>query len=242
MGHEDFLPPEYVEHRADRRTQALGLGLFLIVIAAVLLAFLAKRSDWQRVSAIRDQVTTRYEEAGQEVAVIAALEERQRRIHERARVAASLVERLPRSVLLSEFINRMPPGLGLLEYDLHTVQIKAAAPKTADGRNSRAGRAKKRPAEVDAPLQAPTYRTVVSMLGFAPTDLQVSEFLAELNGHSLFEDVVLQFSEETDMNGMIVRQFRVTCALGPDADIRNVTPRRAPRAIGTPFTAVETSR
>lgn len=239
MLHEDFLPPEYVEHRADRRMQAFGMGLFLIVVASVSIAFMAKRSDWQRVSAIRDQVTVRYEAAGQEVAVITALEERQSRIHERARIAASLVERLPRSVLLSEFINRMPPGLGLLEFDLHTVQVKAPAPKTAKGR---AGRARKKLGDAEALPKAPTYRTQVSMLGFAPTDLQVSDFLAELNAHVLFEDVALMFSEETQLNGMDVRQFRVTCSLGPDADIRNITPRRAPRTIGAPLAGVEFNR
>ena len=76
-------------------------------------------------------------------------------------------------------------------------------------------------------LEAVRYRTDIALLGFAPTDLQVSTFLAELNAHPLLEQVALQFSEETEMDGVSVRQFRMTCSLGPDADIRAIEPRRA---------------
>jgi len=231
MQQNDFLPREYVEHRDDRRTHTLGLALFGIVVAAVALAFLAKQSDWQRVSDIRDRVTSNYELAGEQVAVIVALEEKQRKIHERARIAASLVERLPRSTVLSEFINRMPAGLGLLEFDLHTHVMQATTPESATvGRSSRADRS---PEPEPVQLEAVRYRTDIALLGFAPTDLQVSEFLAELNAHPLLEQVVLQFSEETDMDGVSVRQFRMTCSLGSNADIRAVEPRRADgRAAG----------
>lgn len=223
MSRDDFLPDEYVEHRQDRRTQGLGLALFGVVVLAVAIAFMVKQADWSRVREIRDRVAERYEEAGAQVEAIAALEARQRRIHDRAVIAASLVEKLPRSTLLAEFINRMPPGLGLLEFDLHARAEVAQPPAGISVRSDR-----ERSSDPDPP-SAPRYRTEVSLLGFAPTDIQVSEFMSQLNAHELIDEVVLQFSEETEMDGRLVRQFRITCALGPDADIRSLAPSRVGR-------------
>lgn len=231
MQQNDFLPQEYVEHRADRRTHVFGLALFGLVVAAVALAFLTKQSQWHQVRDIRDEVTARYEAAGEEMAAITALEERQRKIHERARIAASLVERLPRSIVLSEFINRMPVGLGILEFDLHTHAVHAPGPDgVASGRQSRSSRSEKPEPAQPKPAR---FRTDIALLGFAPTDLQVSEFLAQLNDHPLLDDVMLLFSEETELDGASVRQFRLTCSLGPDADIRAVNLRHVDsRATG----------
>jgi hypothetical protein len=64
----------------------------------------------------------------------------------------------------------------------------------------------------------------VSLLGFAPTDVHVSAFLAALNEHPLLENVSLHFSEEIDLNELSVRQFRIKVELGPDADFHGVTP------------------
>jgi hypothetical protein len=236
MSHDDFLPEEYVEHRQDRRTQIIGLALFGIVVTAVAVAFAVKQADWNKVSAIRDQIAIRYDEAGAQVEAIASLEARQQRIHDRASIAAGLVERLPRSVLLAEFINRMPAGLGLLEFDLHTRVVNPPKGPTPIGRGARAQRN-----EVDEPdvLDIPKYRTDITLLGFAPTDLQVSAFLSALNAHGLIQHVVLQFSEETEMDDQLVRQFRITCSLGPEADIRMLTVEDAPAVQTTSWATME---
>ncbi len=220
MPAEDFLPTEYVEHQADRRTHAFGLTLFGVVVAVVAIAFLAKQRDWERVQQVRDEITARYEEAGEQVEVISSLQERQRRIHDRATVAAGLVEMIPRSTLLATFINRMPAGLGLLEFDLHTHKVQAPKPPGADAATSRRAARAEAASVPDAPTAA-RYRTDITLLGFAPTDLQVSAFLAELNAHPHLHDVVLQFSEHVEMDAVPVRQFRMTCSLGPDADLRS---------------------
>ncbi len=223
MKHDDFLPPEYIEHRDDCRTHVIGLVLFGVVIIAVAVAFMVKQSQWSRVKAIRDQTADRYAMVVLEMKAISDLQEDQSEILGRAIVAASLVERLPRSTLLAEITNRMPPGLGLLEFDLHTELVEQQETRVATGRS---GRCQNNQATNEVITKVIGYRTNITMLGLAPTDLHVSEFLSELNSHPLIDAVMLRFSEETQVEGEEVRQFRITCSLGPEADIRTITPRR----------------
>ncbi|MDP7070834.1 MAG: hypothetical protein QF561_05750 [Phycisphaerales bacterium] len=224
---DDFLPQEYIEHRQDRRMHMAAVGLFAIVLCGVAIAFAVTRADWRHIRGIRDQVSLRYEEAADQVRTLATLEERQARIAERAELAASLIDRLPRSVLLAEFINRMPSDLGLLEFELTAHQLAPAHAADADAPANLPSRGRTS-AEVaeDPRVEPPRWRTEISLLGFAPTDVHVSAFLAALNEHPLLEDVNLQFSEEIDLNDVAVRQFRIKARLGPDADCRSLTPTR----------------
>jgi hypothetical protein len=220
MLHEDFLPPEYVEHRQDCRMHVIGLVLFGVVVVAVVVAFFVKQAEWNRVNAIRDNLASRHVQVVLEMNTISALEATQADILGRAIIAASLVERLPRSTLLAEITNRMPTGLGLLEFDLHTKVVEKVETDAAPGRS---GRSQSTQPTADTVITVIGFRTNITMLGFAPTDLHVSEFLSELNGHPLIEDVMLRFSEETEIEHQSVRQFRITCSLGPTADIRSIT-------------------
>ncbi len=217
---DDFLPDEYIDHRLDRRMHVAAMALFTVVLAGVAVAFFVTRSDWHHVRDVRDQISIRYEEAADQVRTLTELETRQARIAERAELAASLIDRLPRSVLLAEFINRMPPGLGLLEFELESHRMQTASQPQSGPANRPARAATASEAAEDTRTVAPRWRTEISLLGFAPTDVHVSAFLSALNNHPLLEDVTLQFSEETELNELPVRQFRIVTSIGPDADCR----------------------
>jgi hypothetical protein len=222
---DDFLPREYIEHKQDRRMHVAAICLFAVVLAGVVVAFFITRSDWHRVREIREQVSIRYQEAADQVRILSELEDRQSRIAERAELAAGLIDRLPRSVLLSEFINRMPVGLGLLEFELTSHLLPSTLRDSTDAPSNRPRRGQTTAeAKTDPRVEPPRWRTEVSLLGFAPTDVHVSAFLAALNEHPLLENVSLHFSEEIDLNDLSVRQFRIKVELGPDASFQGVSP------------------
>ncbi|MDP7030336.1 MAG: hypothetical protein QF733_08960 [Phycisphaerales bacterium] len=220
---DDFLPDEYIDHRLDRRMHLAAIGLFVVVLSGVAVAFFVTRSDWHHVRNVRDQISVRYEEAADQVRTLTELEDRQRKIAERASLAASLIDRLPRSVLLSEFITRMPPGLGLLEFELEAHRVAVESPPHSGPANRPARPATSTEAAEDARAVAPRWRTDISLLGFAPTDVHVSAFLSALNDHPLLQNVTLQFSEETELNELPVRQFRIITSIDPDSDCRAPT-------------------
>ena len=73
------------------------------------------------------------------------------------------------------------------------------------------------------------------MVGVAPTDLEVSRYLAELNAYPLLDNVTLAYSEETDFEGRIMREFKILMDLAPDADVREMDQLIIPRGIKDPM-------
>jgi hypothetical protein len=69
----------------------------------------------------------------------------------------------------------------------------------------------------------------ISMVGVAPTDLEVSKYMAELNAYSLLRDVSLEYSEQKDIEGRSMRQFKINMSLDPAGDVRRIDPLTVPR-------------
>ena len=215
---DSFLPVEYTEQRRDRGTHILAMLLFITVMTGVVSAFLWKRTEWRKVEEVRKQVEIRYEQAGIEVGQLMLLQQAQQATIEKAELAAALVEKVPRSILLAELINHMPPGLGLDELKLESTRIIIKPdPKDTKGHK---GRSAVRSAEDKGPPAAPIYDTRLSLTGFAATDVHVSEFLAALNDHVLFQDVNLVSSRENISDNQVSREFRIKMKLRREADSR----------------------
>jgi len=220
---DSFLPNEYTEQRIDRRTHVMAMLLFVVVLVAVFAAFLWKRNEWKQVEHVRQEVEERYEAAGAEVTQLMMLKVAQQVTITRAELAAALVEKVPRSILLAELINHMPAGLGLLEFKLESSRIvdpEKNKGKNSKGRKSRAGT---RNQKQDERPEAPRYNTRLSLTGFAPTDVHVSEFLAALNDHMLLENVNLVSSQETVAEDRTIREFKLTAVLPSNADVRTLS-------------------
>ena len=220
---DSFLPVEYTEQRRDKRTHILAMLLFITVMGGVFSAFLWKRTEWKKIEQIRQQVESRYEAAGIEVGQLMVLQQAQQATIEKAELAAALVEKVPRSILLAELINHMPPGLGLHELKLESTRI-IIKPDPKD-RNQHKGRSSTRAAEAKGPPTAPIYDTRLSLTGFAATDVHVSEFLSALNDHVLFQDVHLVSSQENISDNQVAREFKIRMTLRRKADSRSLADR-----------------
>ena len=80
----------------------------------------------------------------------------------------------------------------------------------------------------DAASQIRVVPTVVdlSLTGYAPNDVAISDYIGALNGHPLFRDVNLQFTEESKDGDEISRKFTVNFQLDPSFDPANFQPLR----------------
>ena len=67
------------------------------------------------------------------------------------------------------------------------------------------------------------------MVGVAPTDLEVSRYMSELNNYPLLRDVTLNYSEEREIESRIMREFKIRMRFDPRADVRSVDPLIIPR-------------
>lgn len=239
MNTASLLPEDYLAQKAERRTNLICLALFAIVMAAVFGAFLITNKQWTRVKADQEMINAKYQQAGLQIQTLNELEQQKKDVLHKAELAAALVERVPRSILIAELINRMPDQLGLLKFELKSEKIRTVRPsekskdKTARLGDAKRARTKEDASEVIRRVDAPTYRVTLNMVGVAPTDRQVAQFIAELNGYELLENVSLIYSEETKLEGREMREFRLKMELDPYADVRQIEPKI--RAVRNPL-------
>ena len=238
-----FLPEDYLDQKAERRTNLISLSLFGIVMVSVFAAFLVTNRQWSQVKEARGSINEQYEQAAAQIETLNELEQQKNQMLSKARLAAALVERVPRSVLLAELVKRMPNRLGLLEFELKSQKIKPT--RAAPGRRASTGRL--RPtraltreqaaqAKEEKKVEPPRYHVNMRMVGIAPTDVEVSRYISALNTYRLLKDVNLVSSEEHKFEGEKMRQFEIMMTLNPKADVRDAAPTMKHNELSDPMT------
>ncbi|MHC4218867.1 MAG: PilN domain-containing protein [Planctomycetota bacterium] len=237
-----FLPEDYLDQKAERRTNMISLSLFGIVMVSVFAAFLVTNRQWSQVKSARASINEQYEQAATQIETLNELEQQKNQMLSKARLAAALVERVPRSILLAELINRMPNRLGLLEFELKSQKIKPA--REAPARRASTGRLGPKRAMTRAEaanlqdekkVEPPRYQVSLTLVGVAPTDVEVSQYISELNSYPLLRDVNLEYSEERKFEGDKMRQFEIKMTLNPNADVRDAAPTMKRNSVGDPM-------
>lgn len=231
-----FLPEDYQRRRLQRRTNLISIGLFTVVMVAIVTAFAV--SDQQRtdVSAQLEQVNSRFQDAARKLEQLDQLQARKQQIIRKANVTAVLVERMPRSLILAELINHMPAQVSLLELDLKTkvMKVRRSASRTAlkkakDELDAKQG------AGLELPKITPT-ETTLQLVGVAKTDVQVAQYMRALGQSSMFSELNLVFSKEETIDKQAMRKFRIDMTMNETAnpyDIKPLRDRRR-RASGAP--------
>lgn len=238
MQHASFLPEDYIAQTAERRTNLLSVLLFGIVMTAVFGAFLVTNRQWTQVRTEQVRINAETEKAAGEIRKMQELEQKRGQMIEKAELAMTLIEPIPRSVLLALLVNAMPERLSLLEFDLRSEEIKrprrpppsadpkkaaAQAPKVAARGKTKAEAAAASGAAKEAPKPDPVrYLIGVTMTGVAPSDLEVSRYMNALSAIPILRAVRLEATEEKVVDGMTVRQFRISMRIDHDADVRTL--------------------
>jgi hypothetical protein len=237
MNTTSFLPEDYLAQKAERRTNIISITLFGVVMIAVIGAFFVTNRKARILKDLQEDINVRYQQAGLQIQELTQLEKQRQEMLDKAVLAGALVERAPRSILLAELINRMPDRLALLNFEMKSEKIKApaAAAGAKDGKGrlvAGAGRAKTKQEAGDTTkekVEAPRYKVTITMIGVAPTDIEVSKYMAELNLFPLVRDVNLEFSEQKEIEGLGMRHFKINMSLDTNADVRRINPLSMPR-------------
>jgi hypothetical protein len=241
MSTASFLPEDYLAQKAERRTNVISLVLFGVVMVTVFGAFLVTNRQWSQVKQQQTSINERYQQAAQQIQDLAALEEQKKQMLDRAELASALVETVPRSIMLAELINHMPPRLSLLTLELQSEKIASAAPpkknEAETGKLNKAMRAptKEEAAEEVKKIEPPKYRISLILTGVAPGDLDVSKYLTSLGAHDLIHDVRLDYIEDTEIEDRVLRQFSIAMTLDSAADVRDIDLEVIPRGLGDPM-------
>ncbi|MFM7051042.1 MAG: PilN domain-containing protein [Planctomycetota bacterium] len=217
-----FLPDDYVRDARDRRSSIIALALFLIVMGAVFAAFLVTNRQWEDVRVAQQYINDATEKAAKEIEEMRNLEKMRAQMVEKADLARSLIEPVPRSVLMATLINTMPENLSLLELELRSEEVKAPkTPATAPKGDPRARRTAAPGAAAAAPKpEASRRRVTVNATGIAPDDLDVSRWMTGLSRVPFLSGIRLEVSEEKEVAGVTMRQFKISMRIEPEADVR----------------------
>ena len=233
MANMSFLPEDYLEKRIERRTNIICLTLFAVVSVAIVGAFYV--TDRRRIEVRRHQqvVNQQFEDAAKLLTQLEQLQKRKADMIRKARVTAQLVERVPRTLILSELINNMPRRVSLLDLDLTTRITKKRQPRKTTALDVAK---KKRKSKVDgnnAPVNeiVPVSQVEISLVGIAPTDVDVAKFMQAVGQSPLFSDVNLSFSEEVTMEQETLRKFQIDMKLRPQVDIHQIEPKMVRRPL-----------
>jgi Tfp pilus assembly protein PilN len=228
-----FLPEDYVEKRREQRTNLVCLVLFGVVLIGMVGAFVAQGQQKVDVKRERLRLDTEYTDAAKRIEQYELLQTRRAEMIRKAQVTASLVDPLPRSFLLADLVNQMPQSLSLLELDLHTKLIQPPRPVATKAALAK-GKAKT-DKKSDEPPPAPKAVVSLVMVGVAPTDVQVAQYMSRLTQSPLLSDVSLIFTEELKVADSVMRKFRIEMVLNEKADIRALEPQPDPARPRNPL-------
>ncbi len=215
-----FLPDDYLEGKQRRRANALCGGLAVVVLGVIGSTFWHTEKSMKLMQKRQSAVDVDYTDAARRIEQVNEMRSKQQQVVRRAELAATLLEKVPRSNVLAEFTNSLPAGVSLLDFTLDSKERVAPAP-AADAKTQ--FEQKKAQLEGKAAAAASTapkaYDVYLKVSGIAGTDVQVAQFITRLNASKLLQDVNLVISDTYEYQGQTLRRFQIEMMLNPSAEV-----------------------
>lgn len=226
-----FLPEDYVRSRTERRANLISLSLFGVVMLCVVGAFFATNGRWMEVRERRRVIDEHYQQQAVRIEQLKTLEAQREAMIAKAEITTTLVELVPRSVLLAELSRRLPGEMTMLGFELESVQVQAdktdavVKKQKASGVRSLAdgkGGSKAGAEEEEAPPEPPRYRQTLTLEGVAIRNDDIAEYLSRLKDSELFETVELSYIKEAKVEGIDLRKFELVAKISEYTDAREM--------------------
>jgi Tfp pilus assembly protein PilN len=213
-----FLPDDYLDRKLQRRTNILCLVLTALVMGGIGTGFAISLQSINRIVQQQRGVDQSYADAAQRITQLRDLQSKQQRIAHQAEMSASLLEKVPRTLVLAQITNALPAGVSLLALTMEShrhvfpptplpIAQFGQPPSTAEPAKS--------------PEQPVVFDVTLRLIGVAATDVQVAQFINHLSRSQLFNDVNLATSDDYQMNADKVRRFSIDMALAADVPRHN---------------------
>lgn len=234
MDKVSFLPEDYQKQQRQRRTNLISIGLFIVVMAAIVTAFAFTDRQRAQVHAQLQEVNDQFADAARRLEQLDQLQLRKKQIIRKANVTAVLLERVPRSLILAELVNHMPAEVSLLELKLQTQAAKVHRSTLTALKKAKKEKKKKKDQQSETgdgpqlPQIKPT-EALLQLVGVAETDVQVAQYMRALGGSSMFTELNLVFSQEVTLDKHPLRKFRIDMKLNQQVNPHTIAPLRVRR-------------
>ncbi len=242
-----FLPEDYVRRKDEAKWNIISLLLFGVVMVAVVSAFVLTNRRWQNVRTEQEVIRLQFQDEAVKIASLEELEKQRAEIMDKATIVAALRDNIPRSVLMAELWRAKPTQATLVEVKLSGERIRATPTEGADKARSpvasiRGGAKSETDKKVD-PLKVPppTFVHRIEIEGVAEGNDHIADYLARLKASPLLREVELQFISETTIETVVMRRFKITARLNPDAKASDVDAAEETTLFDADPTALESS-
>ncbi len=240
-GGGSFLPEDYVAKKAEFRANVIILSLFGIVMILVVMAFFVTTRRWKDIRAEQLTISDQYMQERVKIEQLDALDKERRKMLNKAEVTTSLLEKIPRSVLLSELVTKLPGNVTFEEVELVSRRIdpakEAAALAAAGAGNSKvppppaggkvktlAPSAPLNPVDaVKAEAKPPRFESTIKISGISTVYNDITDYAATLQACPLLEKVELVYIKEAKVKDRDFHKFEITAQLRTTADARAIT-------------------
>ena len=226
---KSLLPEDYLDRKIARRTNLICVGLFLVMIVAIFAAFYVQSRQEQGTTAQLVEVNSTFTKRAEQLRQIKELQDRQQQMIDKAKVVRQLVERVPRSIVLAELVNNMPPSLSLLEFELETKT--APKPRNLDALSREKAKQKKDKNKQEGKVEILPRQVYINIEGVAENENQVTEFMGNLTHHPLFKEVGLEFIKTDTIEKTDLFRFGITMELNLDVLIERSAPDQLERDL-----------
>jgi Tfp pilus assembly protein PilN len=225
-----FLPDDYLDRKARRRANILCGVLAVIVLGMIVSACWYQETVTRTVEKRFNGVEKLYTEAARRIDKVNQMRAQQQQVVRRAELAASLVEKVPRSNILAEYTNCLPPGLSLLSLQMESRE-KFVPPPAMSAFEAKKLALEGRANQAANP-QPKVFEVYLKIDGMAQTDVQVASLMEKLKHSPLFKEVNLIFTEEFQQRANrstgegsdrhdVLRKFQIEMMLNPKAEVVN---------------------
>jgi hypothetical protein len=228
-----FLPEDYLETKRQRRTNVICTVLFVLIMTGIVATRLVIEKSLHLAETENADVCKQSAEAATRIEQDRQLQEKQLKMNSQAELTASLLEKVPRSVLLAELTNAKPLGVSFLDLTLDSKLKQGGAQGQAGKTQFEMKRAAVEETKASKPApQAKVYDVTVKVTGICDNDVQVSQFIANLNHSKLVRDVNLLISDEFAVGTLKMRKFQLEMMIDPAADVQpGALPRGTTAAV-----------
>lgn len=216
-----FLPDDYLEQKRRRRANMICGLLMCVVMAALVPAVVLSLRSNHDIEAREARINQEYAEQARRIEMAREIKTRQSRMAHQAELAASLLEKLPRSYLLAELTNALPENVSLLDFSLDSKvrQQPVAEQPTAFDKKKKAVEAENGKKAPEPVIRPKVYDVTVKLTGIAYNDVQVAQYMNKLRKSANLQDINLIVVEEFSQQDEKLRKFQLEMQLNPDAEI-----------------------
>jgi hypothetical protein len=219
----NFLPEDYVEKRQAARSAAVFVGLLMVMVAGIFVAYQVRKWQSEPIFAELTKMRAQYEDAEKKIAEANEIGRQKATMMAKAELATTLMERVPRNALLRQLTELQPANVHMVDLELKTKEVQQAVAPMSDIEKAKRQQ-EGLPPEAPKP---PVRQVTVDVTSMAATDADVAKYIAALTKCPILKDVNLLFSEEFKVGkegstAKNIRRFHVEMRIDPNADLRPI--------------------